>query len=205
MRLFIAMNGKSGFAIKPDGDVISVFAYDKHGRAILEASTAVGGKKLDAFDTVLPVIYAAHGFKATSRLKFSEQEKPEGWNYDTFKRFNNGRPDVVFMVNDPASMTRYQPTDGQLVEDYGEAVAIQDRAVSDVSFAREDERDAGYMDAVDRGDMRTAQRMVDEKAKNAGYTIPVYHFTDESFTAFDIQKGRAGAGIWLIRHGAKAN
>ena len=197
MRLFIAMNGKSGFAIKPDGDVISVFAYDKHGRAILEASTAVGGKKLDAFDTVLPVIYAAHGFKATSRLKFSEQEKPEGWNYDTFKRFNNGRPDVVFMVNDPASMTRYQPTDGQLVEDYGEAVAIQDRAVSDVSFAREDERDAGYMDAVDRGDMRTAQRMVDEKAKNAGYTIPVYHFTDESFTAFDIQKGRAGAGIWL--------
>ncbi len=136
MRLFIAMNGKSGFAIKPDGDVISVFAYDKHGRAILEASTAVGGKKLDAFDTVLPVIYAAHGFKATSRLKFSEQEKPEGWNYDTFKRFNNGRPDVVFMVNDPASMTRYQPTDGQLVEDYGEAVAIQEKAVSEVSFAR---------------------------------------------------------------------
>ena len=137
MRLFIATNGRSGFAVKPDGDVISVFAYDKHGRAILEASTAVGGKKLDAFDTVLPVIYAAHGFKATSRLKFSEQEKPEGWNYETFKRFNNGRPDVVFMVNDPTSMTQYQPTDGQLVEDYGEAVAIQDRVVSDVSFARE--------------------------------------------------------------------
>ena len=137
MRLFIATNGRSGFAVKPDGDVISVFAYDKHGRAILEASTAVGGKKLDAFDTVLPVIYAAHGFKATSRLKFSEQEKPEDWNYETFKRFNNGRPDVVFMVNDPTSMTQYQPTDGQLVEDYGEAVAIQDKAASDVSFARE--------------------------------------------------------------------
>jgi hypothetical protein len=186
MRLFIAMNGKSGFAIKPDGDVISVFAYDKHGRAILEASTAVGGKKLDAFDTVLPVIYAAHGFKATSRLKFSEQEKPEGWNYDTFKRFNNGRPDVVFMVNDPASMTRYQPTDGQLVEDYGEAVAIQDRAVSDVSFAREEtsQQELDYMAAVDRGDMQTAQRMVDEKAKAAGYNVDVFRGDASAFKKF---------------------
>jgi hypothetical protein len=53
------------------------------------------------------------------------------------------------------------------------------------------------MAAVERGDMETAQRMVDEAAKAAGYTIPVYHFTDESFTAFDVQKGQAGPGIWL--------
>ncbi len=57
--------------------------------------------------------------------------------------------------------------------------------------------DAEYLAAVERGDMETAQRMVDEAAKAAGYTIPVYHFTDETFTAFDVQRGEAGPGIWL--------
>lgn len=187
MRLFIATNGRSGFAVKPDGDVISVFAYDKHGRAILEASTAVGGKKLDAFDTVLPVIYAAHGFRVTSRLKFSEQEKPEDWNYETFKRFNNGRPDVVFMVNDPTSMTQYKPTDGQLVEDYGEAVAIQEKAVADVSFARIQ-------------NVSTAELVTDERSKTYQFVegkpviLSAFHGTRAGgFTRFDPGKIDTGA------------
>lgn len=58
-------------------------------------------------------------------------------------------------------------------------------------------QDADYMGAVERGDTETAQRMVDEAAKAAGYTVPVYHFTDSEFTAFDIQRGQAGPGIWL--------
>lgn len=57
--------------------------------------------------------------------------------------------------------------------------------------------DAEYMAAVERGDMATAQRMVDEAARANGYTIPVYHFTDETFTSFDVQRGRAGRGIWV--------
>lgn len=35
--------------------------------------------------------------------------------------------------------------------------------------------DEAYMDAVNRGDMETAQKMVDEAAKNAGYTNLLYH------------------------------
>lgn len=38
-------------------------------------------------------------------------------------------------------------------------------------------RDSAYMDAVDHGDTETAQRMVDEAAKAAGYTIKAYHGT----------------------------
>ena len=37
--------------------------------------------------------------------------------------------------------------------------------------------DADYMAAVETGDMETAQRMVDEAAKAAGYTIKAYHGT----------------------------
>ena len=42
--------------------------------------------------------------------------------------------------------------------------------------------DAEYMEAVEKGDMETAQRMVDDAAKRAGYTIgPVYHGTRTDF------------------------
>jgi len=38
--------------------------------------------------------------------------------------------------------------------------------------------DAAYMAAVEAGDMETAQRMVDEAAREAGYTVKAYHGTD---------------------------
>jgi hypothetical protein len=54
------------------------------------------------------------------------------------------------------------------------------------------QQDAEYMAAVERGDTATAQRMVDEAAKRAGYTVgPVYHGTKGKrkgqfpFTVFD--------------------
>ncbi len=46
-------------------------------------------------------------------------------------------------------------------------------------------RDEDYMAVVERGDMETAQRMVDEAAKAAGYTMKVYHGTPTGgFTVF---------------------
>jgi hypothetical protein len=44
------------------------------------------------------------------------------------------------------------------------------------------DRDSSYMDAVNRGDMETAQRMVDEAAREAGYTTIVYHGTPNTKT-----------------------
>ena len=46
--------------------------------------------------------------------------------------------------------------------------------------------DADYMTAVESGDMETAQRMVDEAARAAGYTDKLYHGTRQfGFTEFD--------------------
>lgn len=53
------------------------------------------------------------------------------------------------------------------------------------------DRDSIYLDAVNRGDMETAQKMVDEAAKKAGYDSPMlYHGTPTSFgfTVFDASK-----------------
>lgn len=46
----------------------------------------------------------------------------------------------------------------------------------------EQQRDAAYMAAVESGDIETAQRLVDEAAKAAGYTTKVFHGTDADFT-----------------------
>ena len=53
-----------------------------------------------------------------------------------------------------------------------------------------EQMDAEYMEAVESGDMETAQRMVDEAARKAGYTIKAYHGTTENFTEF--KRGEQG-------------
>lgn len=58
-------------------------------------------------------------------------------------------------------------------------------------------RDREYSDAVARGDMETAQQMVDEAAKAAGYTVKAFHGTRSfGFTVFD--PSRADDGISLF-------
>lgn len=54
------------------------------------------------------------------------------------------------------------------------------------------EEDAAYKDAVERGDMETASRMVRDAAEKAGYTsVPRYHHTNAKFTKFDASKSRS--------------
>jgi hypothetical protein len=60
------------------------------------------------------------------------------------------------------------------------------------------ERDTEYLDAVNRGDMETAQRMVDEAAKEAGYTVEAYHGTKSDFTKFSKEKFGANFGNWSL-------
>ena len=53
-------------------------------------------------------------------------------------------------------------------------------------FSREPVSDSAYMKAVERGDTESAQRMVDEAAKKAGYTVKMYHGSKRGggFTVF---------------------
>lgn len=62
--------------------------------------------------------------------------------------------------------------------------------------------DSSYLAAVQAGDIETAQRMVNEAAKEAGYDIgEVYHGTASNFNAFDNKKtGRNDRGLWGLGH-----
>lgn len=112
MRTFLTDDGKAGFAIRPDGDIVSVFKSGQTpkgaGDAIMEAAVSAGGKKLDAYDTFLPEIYSRHGFKEVGRDTWNPQYAPEKWNKRAMKRFNLGEPDIVYMEHDPNYFGNYQ-------------------------------------------------------------------------------------------------
>jgi hypothetical protein len=132
-RLFLFDDGASGFALDGD-DIISVFSIP--GKApkgaaqrVLEVAVAEGGRRLDAFGTFLPALYARGGFRAVARLGFSREYAPPGWDYEFFaEKFPEtaGEPDVVFMVYDPANAGAV--TDN-VVEDYDSGLAAQAQAV----------------------------------------------------------------------------
>ena len=130
-RLFRTENG-SGFAIKPDGDIVAVFQSGNEtgsvGYAMIQAAVQAGGRKLDAFDTFLPGIYETAGFRPVARLPWNDEFAPDDWNKETFKNFNNGEPDVVFFVYDPNYFGG--ATDVPRFTDYDDAVAAQDAEIA---------------------------------------------------------------------------
>ena len=105
MDLYLSEDGQSGIAVKPNGDIVSVFAGDNaprgSGYTLMLLAIQNGGRQLDCFDTHLPEYYNTIGFEPVAKMKWNDEYIPEGWNKENFKDYNNGEPDVVFMVYDP--------------------------------------------------------------------------------------------------------
>lgn len=96
MDLFLADEGRVGFAVKSDGDLVSVFKhpdsqYKSAIQQIVPVSIQAGVRKLDAFEGYLTQEYSKAGFVEVGREKWNEEYRPEGWTEDM------GTPDVVFM------------------------------------------------------------------------------------------------------------
>lgn len=93
--MYLSETGKSGYALKPDGDIISVFAEkgSREGVNAMLSAIANGGTKLDCFDGFLAKkFYPRFRFTEYDRLQWDDQYAPEGWDRERF-----GTPDVVFM------------------------------------------------------------------------------------------------------------
>lgn len=106
-KTFLSADKKSGYAIKPNGELISVFSLEK-GRGIGLLDDAVinkGASSLDAFDinNKLPTLYGRY-MDETSRLKFADEYAPSDWNYEAL-----GRPDVVMMSLNPKKLENLKP------------------------------------------------------------------------------------------------
>lgn len=132
MRLFVTDDGRSGIALKDD-EIVSLYAHHDSNHpgaanSMLETAVAAGGRRLDCFDTVLPAIYAKSGFVPVARLKWNDDYAPDGWNYTLYQRYSGGRPDVVFMAHNPASVdSTYQRGSGRYVDSYDDGTdAVRD-------------------------------------------------------------------------------
>jgi hypothetical protein len=164
---------------------------------MLDLAKQEGGRRLDAFDTVLPHIYAQNGFRTVARLPWNEDYKPEGWNHDAFKQFKGGRPDVVFMAHDPQAGA-YNPGDGRTVSDYDEGTAAQHAALAHVA-ARGNVPAAPGPESYGSGQLI---RMSDPQT--------VWHGTQHEFKPtrvnqlgeFDLSKMSSGEGGQMYGHGA---
>ena len=140
MRLFLSKDGGTGFALKED-DIVSVFnsVNSPHKGTTLSAlmlAVQEGGRKLDAFDSALPHIYSKAGFRISSRTAWNDDFAPPEWSKETFKKWNQGEPDVVFMHYDPESTEVFEQISGPynpedqvrtslLRDEYDDAVALQ--------------------------------------------------------------------------------
>jgi hypothetical protein len=185
MRLFTTPDGRSGFALKGD-DIVSLFKHpDQKAKGVattmLALATQQGGRRLDCFDTALPGLYDRSGFRAVARLKWNDEHKPDGWKYETYQKHNNGRPDVVFMVHDPAHPKLYAKGDGAYVRDYDDGTAAQQKSAPSV---------AGYNPGVrGRGAIEVDRRRSDWVA-----TSPIKTVDDVIRAAPIAQKAFADAG-----------
>ena len=91
-----------------------------------------------------------------------------------------GRKTDAYIALDPEQVKSAAPI---TYDDDGNVIPISERfneSESDIRFSKNldaaaEERDKTYLAAVENGDTKTAQRMVDEAAKRAGYTMHLYH------------------------------
>ena len=97
MKLFLSEDQTAGIAVKPDGDIVSVFKNTKRNKtkgaisSLLLTAIENGGEKLDNFNGELSRMYAEHGFIPVSRCAFNREFAPSDWNYSEF-----GEPDIIF-------------------------------------------------------------------------------------------------------------
>ena len=138
-RQFVSRDGGAGFALNGD-EIISAFSNGEGvnagaADAMLQLAVQLGGRRLDAFDTVLPEMYARSGFVTTARIPFNDEFAPEDWDFEEYKEFNNGRPDVVFMAYNPNMriLDGYKQGDGKTFESYDEAAEYNKEKAADYS------------------------------------------------------------------------
>ena len=160
--------GTVTLSISPQGEVGSVVkspdATLGDVNAAFDAAIATGKVKfLNGFETVLPDIYAGYGFKPVARLKFDPSKKPEGWDFQTYSKFNNGQPDVIFMRFDGEMNSKYNSEGFPEVQTFEEGVSLSLGEDIEAGGFLGDFFDAGLNPTVDNS-MRTPQEQRIEPA-----------------------------------------
>jgi hypothetical protein len=124
-RMFISEDGRSGFAIGPDGDLLNTFSSAKKRFGVLmEAARLNGVRKVDTLDTGIVEMYKSEGFVEVAREPWDDKYAPAGWSKDL------GRPDHVYL--EYRKPTAIRDTTHPLLADSGEMISGQRAVVNDL-------------------------------------------------------------------------
>jgi len=110
--MVLASDGKAGFAITRDLNIVSVFNhpdsyYSGASMPMIRLAVELGGRKLDAFNTVLPDLYAMNGFAPASKLKFDPYFAPDDWPAkELFSETELGNQYRSYILRDMAERVR---------------------------------------------------------------------------------------------------
>lgn len=163
-RLFLTDDGKAGVAITKDGDIISVFSYGEGKNRVAQLlvnAVKDGGVSLDHYDTRLTDIYSQFGFVPVARVKFDRSEAPKTWDYELYKDYNNGEPDVIAMAyngGDPNTLFERVGKFGEVndllkktpyVDTWEQAKKLQQEFVAKQQFSKDNVEDKKLQSAID--------------------------------------------------------
>lgn len=93
-RVYISADGKSGYAISKQGELLNLFSANgsKHGKYAMYEAVRNGARYLDCYDGFLPGYYNQFHFLESAREAWNPRYAPKHWNYKKY-----GKPDVVYM------------------------------------------------------------------------------------------------------------
>ncbi len=150
MRLFLTPDGKAGIALKPNGDMVSVFTHreqknslgGKTANALITLAINEGAVKADCYGYFLVQLYGKHGFRAIAKDTFNAAFAADAMkNRETMLanfKDEDGKPDVVYLVYEGDREhvlddfnESYKPTFQHSLgySDYDTCCATQDAAV----------------------------------------------------------------------------
>jgi hypothetical protein len=186
--LFMIGEGRAMASISPDGELGSVLkgvnGTTEDVQRVMEAALATGKVRwLNGFDTVLPRMYQKFGFEAVARIKFVDEYRPDGWDYEKYGKFNGGRPDVVFMAYVGPEAMSYDVFRGVEVASYDDAVAMTHARVEEgkgmfsagdiYDFDGVTEQTASDIELIKLiGDYSEINRILDKKIETGELTRP---------------------------------
>jgi lambda family phage portal protein len=123
-KLYLSEDGKTGYALSPDGDLQNLFSTSTvkgSGKAALVDAVHNGAQTLDCYQGYLTQLYTDYGFKAQSRIEFNPEFAPDGWQTD---RDLSKKPDVVFMKFEGGDRGKIEEKAGSFGEYRNESVKL---------------------------------------------------------------------------------
>ena len=92
-KLYLSKDGKSGFGLNPDGELISVFSLERQrGKILVAEARKQGATYLSCMGDHLLELYSEFEFSPVEVLRWDNQFAPKNWNYERF-----GTPNIFDM------------------------------------------------------------------------------------------------------------